>query len=100
MLATTVRITVDPKDKSSTGGRVLIVSASMGAGHESVARELARRLERDGHSTQVVDFLDAFPWRLGQGLRGMYQLQLQYAPWGYEATYKMWMGGPPPARSV
>ncbi|HEX3827678.1 MAG TPA: glycosyltransferase [Sporichthyaceae bacterium] len=86
---------MDPKDRTSTGGRVLIVSASMGAGHESVARELARRLQRDGHQTEVVDFLDAFPWRLGQGLRRMYQLQLQYAPWSYEATYKMWMRATP-----
>src|SRR5581483_348684 len=95
MLATTVRITVDPKDRSSSGGRVLVVSASMGAGHESVARELARRLERDGHEAVVVDFLDAFPAGLGAGLRRMYQLQLQYAPWSYEATYKMWMRATP-----
>ncbi|HEX3611907.1 MAG TPA: hypothetical protein VHU88_09500 [Sporichthyaceae bacterium] len=84
-----------PKDRSSSTGRVLIVSASMGAGHETVARELAHRLRRDGHEARIVDFLDALPGRLGPALRRFYQLQLQYAPWSYEATYRMWMRATP-----
>jgi UDP-N-acetylglucosamine:LPS N-acetylglucosamine transferase len=67
----------------------------MAAGHETVARELACRLRRDGHQTQIVDYLDALPGRLGPALRRFYQLQLQYAPWSYEATYRMWMRATP-----
>ena len=49
----------DPRD--TTPERVLIVSASVGAGHDGAARELAHRLERRGVLTETRDFLDALP---------------------------------------
>jgi processive 1,2-diacylglycerol beta-glucosyltransferase len=73
---------------------VLIVSASMGAGHDGAARELSRRLERDGHSATTVDFLDAVPARCGILVRLGYEWQLRLAPWAYEATYRMWFALP------
>jgi processive 1,2-diacylglycerol beta-glucosyltransferase len=73
---------------------VLIVSASMGAGHDGAARELSRRLERDGHSATTVDFLDAVPARGGRLVRFGYEWQLKLAPWAYEATYRMWFALP------
>jgi UDP-N-acetylglucosamine:LPS N-acetylglucosamine transferase len=70
--------------------RLLVVSASMGAGHDGAARELARRLGRRGHEAVVVDFLDAMPLRIGPLLRVIYGWQLRSAPWSYEASYRLW----------
>jgi len=38
----------------------------------------------------MVDFLDAFPMRIGWLVRAGYWLELRYAPWSYEATYRLW----------
>jgi processive 1,2-diacylglycerol beta-glucosyltransferase len=38
----------------------------------------------------MVDFLDAFPMRMGWVVRAGYWLELRYAPWSYEATYRLW----------
>ena len=70
--------------------RLLVISASMGAGHDGAARELARRLDRQGHDPVVVDFLDAMPLRIGPLLRVIYGWQLRSAPWSYEASYRLW----------
>jgi len=67
-----------------------VVSASMGGGHDGAGRELLRRLRDRGHHAQMVDFLDAFPLRLGWLVRVGYWLELRYAPWSYEATYRLW----------
>src|SRR5271166_1058104 len=70
--------------------RVLVISASMGAGHDGAAHELARRLEARGHAVRVVDFLDALPLGLGPLLRTLYELELRIAPWSYEWLYRVW----------
>ena len=67
--------------------RVLILSSSMGAGHDGSARELIRRLEVAGHEARMHDYLDALPLRIGWMIRRNYQLQLRYAPWSYENSY-------------
>jgi UDP-N-acetylglucosamine:LPS N-acetylglucosamine transferase len=77
-----------------TEPRVLVVSASMGAGHDGAARELARRLEHMGFSTDVRDFLESGPLRIGDALRRSYEIQLRYLPATYEATYRMWFRAP------
>ncbi|HZQ26617.1 MAG TPA: glycosyltransferase [Acidimicrobiales bacterium] len=69
---------------------VLIVSASMGAGHDGVAKELANRLEARGWNARRTDFLDALPFRIGPLIRWIYVMQLKVAPWSYEATYRLW----------
>ncbi len=71
-------------------GRFLVVSASMGEGHDGAARELVRRLEDQGHQAKMVDSLDAAPCRLGSLSRSSYELQLRWAPWSYELTYRLW----------
>jgi UDP-N-acetylglucosamine:LPS N-acetylglucosamine transferase len=68
---------------------ILIVSASMGAGHDGAAKELRRRLEASGHRVEVVDFLDAVAFHIGPVLRWFYQVQLRMAPWSYELSYRM-----------
>src|SRR5438270_11017788 len=70
--------------------RVLVVSASMGGGHDGAGRELVRRLRERGHHAQMVDFLDAFPMRIGWLVRAGYWLELRYAPWSYDAPYRLW----------
>jgi processive 1,2-diacylglycerol beta-glucosyltransferase len=67
---------------------VLILSASMGAGHDGAANELRRRLEARGHRAEVRDFLTMAPFDIGGLVRWMYQLQLRFAPWTYELSYK------------
>jgi UDP-N-acetylglucosamine:LPS N-acetylglucosamine transferase len=79
-----------PAAEPAGARRVLIVSASMGAGHDGAARELSRRLEARGHQTRIVDFLDMPPMGLGRFIRWTYKLQLQLAPWSYEALYRLW----------
>lgn len=68
---------------------ILIVSASMGAGHDGAAKELRRRLEASGHRVEVIDFLDAVAFHIGPLLRWFYQVQLRMAPWSYELSYKL-----------
>lgn len=69
--------------------RVLVVSARMGAGHDGAAKELCTRLEKRGHQTRMVDFLDASP-RFGKFLKDTYELQLARAPWTYDMLYRLW----------
>jgi UDP-N-acetylglucosamine:LPS N-acetylglucosamine transferase len=70
--------------------RILIVSASMGAGHDGAARELKRRLEAEGHEARIVDFLDCCPFGIGWFIKWSYLLQLRFAPWSYDLTYRLW----------
>src|SRR5690349_9304454 len=65
--------------------RAVVVSASIGAGHDGAARELARRLRRHGFVVEWLDFLDLLPSGWGTALRGFYNRQLRYAPasWGW-----------------
>ena len=65
--------------------RVLIVSASVGAGHDGAATELARQASAAGYVVDRVDYLDLFPRGVGALLRTSYRLQLRFAPatWGW-----------------
>jgi len=74
--------------------KVLVVSASMGAGHDGAARELRRRLEAMGHGVTLVDYLDAVPLRAGPLVRSSYKWQLRLAPSTYEASYQTWVDKP------
>lgn len=67
-------------------GRVVIVSGSVGAGHDGVARELAGRLAERGHPVTVLDLLDGFPLPVRILLSSAYVLIVKIAPWLYEAV--------------
>lgn len=69
--------------------RALIVSASMGAGHDAVAAELARRLAASGARAEVVDVLALLPLRLGALLRWWYRGVMLRAPWLYALVYRV-----------
>ncbi|MFZ4515291.1 MAG: MGDG synthase family glycosyltransferase [Acidimicrobiia bacterium] len=71
--------------------RILIISASMGAGHDGAARELKRRLEDDGHFAEIIDYLEQAPLRLLHLVRRTYEAQLRFAPWSYHLTYQLWL---------
>ena len=70
---------------TGAGGRVVVVSASVGGGHDGAARELAQRLRAAGRTVDLVDALDLLPGRLGHLLCRLYRLQLTVAPrsWGW-----------------
>jgi UDP-N-acetylglucosamine:LPS N-acetylglucosamine transferase len=70
--------------------KVLVISASMGAGHDGAAREVAARLRAAGHDAEVRDFLDSGPLRIGSALRRGYEFELKHVPSAYEATYRLW----------
>ncbi|OLZ74486.1 galactosyldiacylglycerol synthase [Streptomyces sp. IMTB 2501] len=80
---------------SPPGGRrrPLILSASMGAGHDTVAAELARRAAAYGHEPQVADVLQLLPYGLGGGLRRSYQASVRHFPWVYAGVYGAFLRG-------
>lgn len=77
------------RDVASMSGRALIVSASMGAGHDAVAAELARRLAAAGMHAEVVDVLALLPLRLGALLRWWYRAVMLRSPWLYALVYRV-----------
>ncbi|GAB3161145.1 galactosyldiacylglycerol synthase [Micromonospora sonneratiae] len=66
---------------------IVVISAAVGAGHDGAARELARRLQRQGFRVDHLDVLDAFPWRMGRLISGVYHGLLTRAPWSYAALF-------------
>ena len=71
---------------SGVGGRIAIVSAGVGAGHDGVAAELARRLDGAGYPVDRHDFLTMLPrWQAAALVQG-YARSLRAAPWTYRAA--------------
>jgi UDP-N-acetylglucosamine:LPS N-acetylglucosamine transferase len=66
-------------------GRVVIVSASVGAGHDGAAAELSRQFVDSGWAVDRHDFLDLLPGGWGPALRAAYRAELTVAPrtWGW-----------------
>ncbi len=64
---------------------MVVVSASIGAGHDGAASQLLRELSAAGFRTSRYDFLELLPAGLGRTLRGLYAQQLRVAPssWGW-----------------
>ncbi|MFJ9903368.1 glycosyltransferase [Streptomyces sp. NPDC101152] len=83
--------------------RVVIVSASIGAGHDGAARELERRLVAAGIAVDRRDLLDLLPARVGRAVRDGYHRMLVRAPWIYQRVYNSTEragGGGPLARAL
>ncbi|GII20909.1 hypothetical protein Pme01_05060 [Planosporangium mesophilum] len=61
------------------------MSASIGAGHDGAAAELARQLRAAGVTVECHDFLDTLPGAWGRLVRGVYRAELTVAPrtWGW-----------------
>ena len=73
--------------RPSAKPRAVIVSASVGAGHDAVAAELAARLEEAGVAVDRHDFLDLLPGPAGGILVGSYHRMLDRAPWTWKLLY-------------
>jgi UDP-N-acetylglucosamine:LPS N-acetylglucosamine transferase len=58
----------------------LIISGSVGTGHDGAARELATRLRGAGVSVEVRDYLDALPHPIRAVLRRGYTASIRYRP--------------------
>ncbi|MBO8190083.1 MGDG synthase family glycosyltransferase [Streptomyces spirodelae] len=67
--------------------RFLLLSASMGAGHDAVAQELAHRLRARGHTAVVRDILTLLPAGTGSLLRSCYRGAVRHVPRLYGAVY-------------
>ena len=67
--------------------RLLVVSAGMGAGHDAVAAELARRLTDLGCQVQRRDLLTLLPRGVGPALRRSYRLTIRHWPALYGLVY-------------
>lgn len=67
--------------------RFLVLSASMGAGHDAVAGELAHRLRARGHTVAVRDVLALLPADTGRALRAAYRGTVRHVPRLYGAVY-------------
>ncbi|TAM85598.1 MAG: hypothetical protein EPN43_11315 [Jatrophihabitans sp.] len=74
-------------------GRVLIVTAAMGAGHVAVAAELARRLRDRAAEITTVDLVADVPVA-GLRLRRTYRTLLSRAPWLYDGAMRFWARRP------
>ncbi|MCO7218396.1 hypothetical protein [Klenkia sp. PcliD-1-E] len=71
-----------------SGTRVLVVTGSVGAGHDGAAHELAARLTAAGAQVEVRDFLDALRPRLARALRNGYTGGVGRTPVLVELLYR------------
>lgn len=78
--------------------RFLVLSASMGAGHDAVAGELADRLRARGHHVLIQDVLALLPSGVGAALRAGYRGAVRHAPQLYAAVYAAFLA-PGPKRA-
>lgn len=68
----------------SESWRVLILSASVGGGHNAAAAVIQSDLRQAGHRACVVDGLALASPRLNRYFQWAYPWQLRYVPWLYE----------------
>jgi processive 1,2-diacylglycerol beta-glucosyltransferase len=76
-----------PRSGHATGRRVLIVSGSVGAGHDGAARELADRLRSAGAVADVRDFLDTVPGWLSLIWREGYTTSVDHVPGAFQLLF-------------
>jgi UDP-N-acetylglucosamine:LPS N-acetylglucosamine transferase len=76
------------------GKRVLIVSASMGAGHDAAAAALAAQAELEGIEVRILDLLQMPPHGQGKLLRGFYHAMITVFPWLYDWAMRTWLHHP------
>jgi UDP-N-acetylglucosamine:LPS N-acetylglucosamine transferase len=70
-----------------TRPRVLIVTGSVGAGHDGAARELAERLRASGVDADVRDYLTAVPRWFALLLRDGYSTTVAHVPAAFELLF-------------
>ncbi|MBY8877092.1 glycosyltransferase [Actinacidiphila acidipaludis] len=68
--------------------RIVVVSASVGAGHDGAAAGLTERLRAHGYLVDRQNFLDLLPAGAGRLVCGTYHRLLTWAPEGYQHLYR------------
>ncbi|MDQ4117988.1 MAG: glycosyltransferase, partial [Actinomycetota bacterium] len=69
-------------------GRVVVIGATVGQGHEGTARELARRLRLHDVDVTVHDYLDAVPAAARRLLRDLYAPTVQHVPAVFDGVFR------------
>ncbi|HVS67942.1 MAG TPA: glycosyltransferase [Mycobacteriales bacterium] len=77
-----------------TAKRLLIVSASMGAGHDSAAAALTAQAEAEGYEARTVDLLAMPKLRQGDALRVFYHGMIAVTPGLYDWAMRTWLVHP------
>jgi processive 1,2-diacylglycerol beta-glucosyltransferase len=79
-------------DGAGRATRVVVLSASVGGGHDGAADELARRLRGSGLAVDRRDYLDLLPAAVRRLMRDGYRRQLDVAPatfeWIFDALHR------------
>lgn len=70
---------------------VVLLTASMGAGHDGAAAELADRLNRRGIPTVNIHFWELLPLGTGGAIKSFYRWMILRAPWLYQIIYRMFL---------
>jgi hypothetical protein len=60
--------------------RFVVLSATMGSGHDAVAAALSDRLTAAGHQVSQADVLDLLPAGLGRVICSFYHATISHAP--------------------
>jgi UDP-N-acetylglucosamine:LPS N-acetylglucosamine transferase len=68
-------------------GRIVVISATIGGGHDAAAGELARRLGRRGYEVVRHDFIDLLPMRLGRRAKEGHHRLISRTPWLYALLF-------------
>ncbi|MFG2054559.1 hypothetical protein ACGFI9_11080 [Micromonospora sp. NPDC048930] len=68
-------------------GRIVVVSADVGVGHDTAAAELARRLRDRGFVVDRHNLLDLLPRPVHWAFREAYRGILRWLPWSYDALF-------------
>jgi hypothetical protein len=67
----------------------MVLSATMGSGHDAVAGVLTDRLTALGHDVDRIDVLGLLPAGLGPALRSFYRLTIKHLPAVYAGIYSV-----------
>lgn len=71
----------------TSGHRVIILTAGVGAGHDGAARAWSERLTRAGYTVQIHDLLGVLRRRRRPRVAAAYEAVLLRAPWLYQALF-------------
>ncbi|TYC22003.1 hypothetical protein [Micromonospora sp. MP36] len=70
-----------------SAGRIVVISADIGAGHDAAAAELARRLRGRGFVVDRLNFLAVLPRPVRSVFREAYRGILRWLPWGHDRLF-------------
>jgi UDP-N-acetylglucosamine:LPS N-acetylglucosamine transferase len=74
---------------AAEGRRFLVLSATMGSGHDAVAAVLSNRLTAVGHQVSRADVLGLLPAGAGPALRAFYHVTISHLPALYAGIYEV-----------